>query len=87
MERLSSISNFFVVLAAIVVLVLAFAVVRFVRSRRTDAPAPARSPDPSPAESDPDFIDSSHIGFAPLVSNVSLPPGGEGDAATRGNGS
>jgi len=85
-ERLSSISSLFVVLAVIVVLAVALAVMRLVRSRHTDVPAPARPPDPSPAETDPDVIDSSHVGFAPLVSSVSLPPRNERDAATRGNG-
>jgi len=64
MERLASLWSYAPLIGGRVVLV--------VRSRRSMAARSVVEPLPS-NEVDPDLIDSSHIGFAPLVGSVSLP--------------
>ena len=73
MERFVSLWNYAQLLGAIIlVVVVALVAVRIARSRRPVAEGSA--PNPShPVEIDADLLDSSHIGFAPLVGNVSLP--------------
>ena len=73
MERFASLLNYAQLLGAIIlVVVVALVVVSLVRSRR--AVTERSAPNPShPVEIDADLLDSSHIGFAPLVGSVSLP--------------
>jgi hypothetical protein len=74
MEKLAPFWNYAPVIAAIaVLLVIAFVVVLVLRSHRSSTPTAAPDPQPPLAEIDPDLIDSSHIGFAPLVGSVSIP--------------
>ena len=73
MESFASFWNYARLLGAIIlIIVVALVVVRILRSRR---PAIEKSaPNVShPMEIDADLLDSSHIGFAPLVGSVSLP--------------
>jgi hypothetical protein len=73
MESFVSFWNYARVLGAIIlIIVVAFVVVRVLRSRpaTTEKLAPNSS---HPVEIDADLLDSSHIGFAPLVGSVSLP--------------
>ena len=73
MERLASLWSYAPLIVGIVVMVaIIFVVVLVVRSRRSMAARSVVEPLPS-NEVDPDLIDSSHIGFAPLVGSVSLP--------------
>jgi len=73
MERLASLWSYAPLIVGIVVMVaIIFVVVPVVRSRRSMAARSVVEPLPS-NEVDPDLIDSSHIGFAPLVGSVSLP--------------
>jgi hypothetical protein len=73
MERLASLWSYAPFIAGIVVMVaIIFVVVLVVRSHRSVAARSVVEPLPS-NEIDPDLIDSSHIGFAPLVGSVSLP--------------
>jgi hypothetical protein len=73
MEAFASFWNYARLLGAIILIfVVALVVVQIVRSRRaaTESPAPTAS---RPMEIEADLVDSSHIGFAPLVGSVSLP--------------
>jgi hypothetical protein len=73
MESFASFWNYARILGAIILIfVVVLAVAGIVRSRRagTESPAPSAS---HPMEIDADLLDSSHIGFAPLVGSVSLP--------------
>ena len=73
MERLASLWSYAPLIVGIVVMVaIIFVVVLVVRSRRSMAARSVVEPLPS-NEVDPDLLDSSHIGFAPLVGSVSLP--------------
>ena len=73
MERLASLWSYAPLIVGIVVMVaIIFVVVLVVRSRRSMAARSVVEPLPS-NEVDPDLIDSSHIGFAPLLGSVSLP--------------
>ena len=54
--------------AVVAVIVLAFVIARLWRSRAPQVPA--RGPEPVPPEADDDVVDSSHIGFAPLVGSA-----------------
>lgn len=68
MEKLAAIWNSAPLWGALVaVIVLVFVIARLWRSRPPQTPT--RSPAPSMPESDDDLVDSSHIGFAPLVGN------------------
>jgi hypothetical protein len=79
MERLFSLWSYAPFIAAIVVVVaIVFVVALVVRSHRSNAAGAAPPPQPASSEIDPDLIDSSHIGFAPLVGSVSLPSGERG---------
>ena len=60
------------VAAIAVMLVVVVLAALFVRSHRSQS-GPAPLPQAPLTEIDPDLIDSSHIGFAPLVGSVSLP--------------
>jgi len=74
MERLASLSSYAPFIVAVVLVVaIVFVVALVVRSRRSDAARSAPEPQPSSTEIDADLLDSSHIGFAPLVGSVSLP--------------
>lgn len=69
MEKLAAIWNFAPLLGALVaIIIIAFVIAWVWRSRGSKVPA--RSPEPSPAETDADLVDSSHIGFAPLVGSA-----------------
>ena len=73
MERLASLWSYAPFIVGIVVIVaIIFVVVLVVRSHRSVAARSVVEPPPS-NEIDPDLIDSSHIGFAPLVGSVSSP--------------
>jgi len=73
MERFTSLWTYAQLLGAIIlVLVVVLVVVHIVRSRRAASEEPAPRPS-HPVEIDADLLDSSHIGFAPLVGSVSLP--------------
>jgi hypothetical protein len=64
----------YVAVGALIVLavVIAWWVVRLLRDRRR---APAGIPAAPPAQdSEADLLDSSHVGFAPLIDPVTLPP-------------
>ena len=73
METFASLWNYAQLFGAVIlVFVVALVVVHIVRSRR--APTEKSAPNPShPVEIDADLLDSSHIGFAPLVGSVRLP--------------
>lgn len=69
MERLAAVWNsapLWVGLAAIIVLV--FVIAWFRRSRTPQVPI--RKAEPHPAQTNDDIVDSSHIGFAPLVGST-----------------
>jgi hypothetical protein len=60
---------------AILVIAIALAIARRLRARRLSPPVQRSQPSPSHArESDDELLDSSHIGFAPLIDPVTLPP-------------
>jgi hypothetical protein len=78
MERLLALWNYAPLLGAIIVVaVAAFIIVRLVRQRRSAQAKLAPEWEP-PVEINDDLLDSSHIGFAPLVGPVTLPPRREG---------
>jgi hypothetical protein len=66
--------------ALVALVVIAVLIARLWRARR--APAPGRIPEPASPQTAEEELDSSHIGFAPLVGN-SRPPV-DTDAAQRG---
>jgi hypothetical protein len=74
MEKLAFLWNYAPFIAAIAVLaVIVFVVALVLRSQRSSTARPAPQPQPPLTEDDADLIDSSHIGFAPLVGSVSIP--------------
>jgi hypothetical protein len=74
MERLASLWSYAPFIAAMVLVVAIVLVVALVvRSHRPAAARSAVEPQPPSSEIDLDLLDSSHIGFAPLVGSVSLP--------------
>jgi len=74
MEQFAFLWNYAPFIAAIaVLLVIVFVVALVVRSHRTSRARPAPQSEPPLTEDDVDLLDSSHIGFAPLVGSVSLP--------------
>ena len=73
MERFASLWSYAPFIAAIaVVAVIILVVALVVRSQRSSKTRPAPQPQPPSTEIDADLLDSSHIGFAPLVGSVSL---------------
>jgi len=82
-DRLSPILLLLLAIIIVLLVVVAFALVRRARLRSPEA---AGGPQLAPTESETELIDSSHVGFAPFVSSVSLPPRARGDKATGGNG-
>lgn len=73
MERFASLWTYAQLLGAIIlIVVIALFVVHIVRSRLAATKESAPSPS-HPVEIDADLLDSSHIGFAPLVGSMSLP--------------
>jgi hypothetical protein len=86
MEVLAPLWNYAPLVGAIFLLVgVALMLARVVRSRRSSAPE-AVEPAPETSDVDDDLLDSSHIGFAPLVGGLTLPPHQERDATARSNG-
>ena len=82
MERLASLWSYAPFIAAIVLVVAVVLVVALVvRSHRSVVAKSAGEPRPSSSEIDPDLLDSSHIGFAPLVGSVSLPSSERGKSS------
>jgi hypothetical protein len=74
METLAPLWSYAPLIATIVVVVaIVFVIALVVRSRRSETARSAPELQPPSTEIDPDLIDSSHIGFAPLVGSVSLP--------------
>jgi hypothetical protein len=74
METLAPLWNYAPFIGVIAVLaVIVFVVVLVLRSHRSSTARAAPDPQPPLAEIDADLIDSSHIGFAPLVGSVSIP--------------
>ena len=74
MEKLASLWSYAPFIAAIaLVLAIVLVVALVVRSHRSVVARSAVEAQPPSSEIDPDLIDSSHIGFAPLVGSVSLP--------------
>jgi len=63
---------------------VALVLARLVRSRRPSTPE-AVEPASSPSDVDDELLDSSHIGFAPLVGSLTLPSHQERDAAAGRN--
>jgi hypothetical protein len=88
MEKLASLWNYapFIaaaITAAVVMTAIVLVVLWVVRSHpstpaRSARPAPQPPTQPPLTEIDADLLDSSHIGFAPLVGSVSLPSGDRG---------
>ena len=72
-------------LAALLLIVVAFLVARFLRARREEAArAAAAASAASAKEREAELLDSSHVGFAPLINGVSLPrDAGHGSTAER----
>jgi hypothetical protein len=64
---------------------VALLLARLVRSRPSSAPETVE-PVSSPSDVDDELLDSSHIGFAPLVGGLTLPSHQDGDAAAGGKG-
>jgi hypothetical protein len=74
METLAPLWSYAPFIAAIILVVtIVFVVALVVRSHRSEAARSAPEPQPPSTDIDPDLLDSSHIGFAPLVGSVSLP--------------
>lgn len=80
MEVLTPLWKYAPLLGTIVLLVVVALVLgRLVRSRRSSVSA-LDGASPAPPEIDAELLDSSHIGFAPLVGSLTLPARGEHDA-------
>lgn len=86
MEVLAPLWKYAPLVGTILLLVgVALLLARLVRSQRSSAPE-AVEPTSSESDVDDELLDSSHIGFAPLVGSLTLPSHQERDAAARSNG-
>jgi len=86
MEILAPLWKYAPLVGAILLLVgIALVIARLVLSRRSSAPEAVEAP-ASPSDVDDEALDSSHIGFAPSVGNLTLPAHRERNAAAGGNG-
>jgi lysylphosphatidylglycerol synthetase-like protein (DUF2156 family) len=85
MEKLAAVSNFALLWGALVaIIVLVFAIAWFRRSRTPQVPT--RTAEPPVAETDDDVVDSSHIGFAPLVASTGNQVHFDADGTAGGDG-
>jgi phosphate/sulfate permease len=86
MEKVAAIWNFAPLLGPLIaIIVLVFVIARLWRSRAPQVPA--RNLQLSPAEPDDDVVDSSHIGFAPLVGSAGNQINLDADGTADGDGS
>jgi len=86
MEILAPLWKYAPLLGTIVLLVaVALVLGRLVRSRPSNV-STLDDASQTPSEIDAELLDSSHIGFAPLVGSLTLPSRGEHDAAGGGKG-
>jgi hypothetical protein len=86
MEVLAPLWKYAPLVGTILLLVgVALLLARLVRSRPSSAPEAVEATS-SPSDVDEELLDSSHIGFAPLVGSLTLPSHQERDAAAGGKG-